>query len=137
MVHPNQEMEDLDLEVSFKLLKSGPVSFHIVKPDWGGIIVTEHYVVLVVSVFTDICDDLQIVEAEVVMVATEAVASEVVEVSAGEIVEAMEEVEDLEAATKWEEGWYLLMWYFLYDHKVASLSRTTDSEFRPVVFFPK
>lgn len=49
-------------------------------------------------------DGLQIVEAEVVMVATEAVASEVVEVSVGEIVEAMEEVEDLEGATKWEEG---------------------------------
>lgn len=37
---------------------------------------------------------------------TEAVASEVVEVSVGETAEAMEEVaEDLEAVTKWEEGW--------------------------------
>lgn len=44
------------------------------------------------------------------MVATEVVASEVVEVSVEEIVEAMEEVaEDLEGATKWEEGWSMLM----------------------------
>lgn len=49
---------------------------------------------------------LQIVEAEADMEATEAVALEGVEVSAGVTVEASEEVgEDLEvAATKWEEG---------------------------------
>lgn len=60
MVHPNQEMEDLEVEI---------------------------------------------VEAEVDMEATEAVALEGVEVSAGVTVEASEEVaEDLEvAATKWEE----------------------------------
>lgn len=40
------------------------------------------------------------------MAATEVVASEAVEDSVGETVEAMEEVEeDLVGATKWEEGW--------------------------------
>lgn len=43
-------------------------------------------------------------EAEVVMVVTEVVASVVVEVSVGEIVEALETVEDMEEATKWAEG---------------------------------
>lgn len=50
-------------------------------------------------------EDLEIVEAEVVTAATE-VASEAVEVSVGETVEATEvvEEEDLEeVATKWEE----------------------------------
>lgn len=48
-------------------------------------------------------------EAEVVMVATEVVASVVVEVSVGAIVEVLETVEDMEGATKWEEGESLLM----------------------------
>lgn len=45
------------------------------------------------------------------MEAKEAVASGVVEVSVEETVEAMEEVaaEDLEGATKWVEGWLMLM----------------------------
>jgi len=43
--------------------------------------------------------EVEIVEAEVVLEATEEAASEVVEVSVVETVEAMEEV----AATKWEE----------------------------------
>lgn len=52
---------------------------------------------------------LQIAEAGVVMAATEAAASVVVEVSVGAIVEAMEEVveEDSEGATKWVEGWLM------------------------------
>lgn len=49
------------------------------------------------------------------MAVTEVVASEVVEVSVGETVEAMEEVaeEDLEAVTKWEEGWLKPFFSFL------------------------
>lgn len=57
---------------------------------------------------------LQIVEAEVDLGAIEVVASEAVEVSAVEIVVAMEVVavaavvEDLEVvATKWVEGWLM------------------------------
>lgn len=55
------------------------------------------------------------------MAATEAVASEVVvEVSVGEIVEAMEEVpEDLEGATKWVEGWSFADVVLLHDHKIV------------------
>lgn len=50
-------------------------------------------------------------EAEEVMVVTEAVASEVVEVSVAETVAATVEVAvDSEVATRWEEG--LLSYYF-------------------------
>lgn len=56
------------------------------------------------------------------MEATEAVASGVVEVSVEETVEAMEEVaEDLEGATKWAEGWLMLMQFFYVTTRWRSL----------------
>lgn len=84
----NQEMAVLEVEVSeiqsWRLLM-----------EW-----------MCISCFTDgLLDCLQIVEAEVDLVATEAAASEVAEVSVGETAAALVEVVmDSEGATRWEEG---------------------------------
>lgn len=53
------------------------------------------------------------------MAVTEAVVSEVAEVSVGETVEATEVVvvveEDSEGATKWEEGWWKLSVFYIFN----------------------